>query len=102
MRTTWMALGFVALVACGSDGKDKGGTDANVNNGPEASEFRDAPATQNSISTVSGQATERNTGGATPLAGVTVAAYRNSNENTPIAMTTTDAQGNYSLTIQTN
>jgi len=91
---------LVTAAACGSDGKDKGGTDANT--GPDAKEFRDAPPTMNAMITISGQATERTQSGATPLAGVLLEGFRNSNENTPIATTTSDAQGNYTLTIQTN
>ncbi|HEY5923516.1 MAG TPA: hypothetical protein VIV11_17670 [Kofleriaceae bacterium] len=101
MRNIWVALVCAALAACGSDGKDNGGSDAN-NTGPDAKQFLDAPATMNAMITVSGQATVRDVNGATPTAGVTIAAYRNSDENTPIAMTTSDAQGMYSLTIQTN
>jgi hypothetical protein len=101
MRIMRLALVCFALVGCGSDGKDKGGTDASVN-GVDAKKFNDAPATMNAMITVSGQATSRNTSGSAPEAGVTIEAFRNSNEATPIATTTTDAQGNYSLTIQTN
>jgi hypothetical protein len=103
MRNLWAALisvGFV--VGCGSDGKDKGNTDASVGNGPDAKQFLDAPPTMNAMITISGQATSRDTSGSAPQANVTIEAFRNSNENTPIATTTTDAQGNYSLTIQTN
>jgi len=93
---------LAVLVGCGSDGKDKGSTDANVNNGPDAFQFRDAPPTQTVMVTVSGQATERTQAGATPLAGVSIKAFRNADENTPLGMTTSDAQGNYSITAMTN
>ncbi len=92
----WLASG------CGNDGKDKGGTDASVNPGPDAKQFLDAPPTETVEITVSGQATERTSQGSTAAQGVLIEAFRNSDESTPIAMTTTDAQGNYSLTIQTN
>jgi hypothetical protein len=95
-------VGVLVVVACGSDGKDKGSTDASVNNGPDAKQFNDGPPTMTVEVTVSGQATARDTSGATPLQGVTIEAFRNANEATPIATTTTDAQGNYTLTIQTN
>lgn len=53
--------------------------------------------------TISGTASEASPNGpATPLQGVTIAAYKNSDENTVVAMTTSDAQGNYSLTVPTN
>jgi hypothetical protein len=88
--------------ACGSDGKDKGSTDASVNTGPDAKEFRDAPATMTTMVTITGQATERTQNGATAAAGVLIEGFRNANEATPIATTMTDAQGNYTLTVQTN
>jgi hypothetical protein len=103
MRITWVVLISVVVAAgCGSDGKDKGSTDASVNNGPDAKQFNDAPPTMTVEITVSGQATARDQSGAVPAAGVTIEAFRNGNESTPIATTTTDASGNYSLTIQTN
>ena len=34
--------------------------------------------------------------------GVLIEAFANTDENTPVAMTTTDASGNYSLVITTN
>jgi len=52
--------------------------------------------------TVTGQATERQLdGSSTPTADVTVAAFKNTDEATPVVMTTTDAQGNYTLMIPT-
>jgi hypothetical protein len=102
MRNHWVAVIIVALVGCGNDGKDKGGTDASVNNGPDAKEFRDAPPTMTVQVTVSGQATERTAQGSTPAVGVKIEAFRNADEATAIASTTTDAQGNYSITVQTN
>src|SRR5262245_12556505 len=104
MRTTRVAFAYVALVGCGNDGKDKGGSDAAVVDAaePDGNPFRDAPPTTVAQVTVSGQATARDASGSTPAAGVIIEAFRNSNETTPIAMTTTDAQGMYSLTIDTN
>lgn len=103
MRNLWVALISVGFaVGCGSDGKDKGSSDASVNNGPDAKQFLDAPPTMNAMITISGQATTRDQNGATPAAGVTIDGFRNSDEATPIATTTTDAQGNFSLTIETN
>jgi len=51
--------------------------------------------------TISGTATARSTS-SMPLANVAIAAYRAGNDTTPVAMTTSDAQGNYSLVIMTN
>lgn len=102
MRTTWVALVCVALVGCGGDGGGGGGNnDAQVGGGTDAKQFLDAPITAPAQITISGQATAQDTSGSTPLAGVTVAAFRTNDENAPIATTTTDAQGNYSLTLET-
>jgi hypothetical protein len=102
MRTTRVALILVAFFGCGNDGKDKGGSDANNPPGPDATQFLDAPPTMTAQVTVSGQATERTAQGSGPVQGVLIEAFRNSNETTPIAMTTTDAQGMYSITVDTN
>jgi hypothetical protein len=93
-------LACAALIGCGDDGgNNNNGGDAN--NGPDAKVFRDAPPTNNATVMISGVASERSQSGATLLPGVTIVAYRNADENTPIAMTTSDAQGNYTLVIQT-
>lgn len=105
MKTTWVALLCVALVGCGDDGGGGGGgnpTSDAAMSGPDAKQFLDAPPTQTVQVTVSGQATSQDAQGSQPQAGVTIEAFRNADENTPIATTVTDAQGNYSLTIQTN
>ncbi len=52
--------------------------------------------------TVSGNATEQAVNGAGALGGVLIEAFRNSDEATPIATTTTDGFGDFSLTIATN
>lgn len=52
--------------------------------------------------TISGTASQVGLNGTNPASGVTIAAYKSSDENTAVAMTTSDAQGNYSLTIPTN
>lgn len=51
--------------------------------------------------TVSGTATKREGTSSNPFAGVTIAAFKRG-DSTPIAMTTTDTAGNYSLTLTTN
>lgn len=101
MRTTWAALVLMAAVGCGSE---SGGTidAAPGGGGPDAKQFLDGPPTTATQVIISGQALEISMSGSTPLAGVTVEAFRNANETTAIATTTTDAQGNYTLTIQTN
>ncbi len=106
MRTTWVALICVALVGCGDDG---GGGSSNIDastggggSGSDAAQFLDAPPTETLEVTVSGVATIQSLQGPMPAAGVTIEAFRNADEATAIATTTTDAQGNYSITIETN
>jgi hypothetical protein len=50
--------------------------------------------------TIAGTA-QAQSGSSTPLAGVAISAYRNSDEATPIATATTDQQGAYSMEIET-
>ncbi|HEU0030604.1 MAG TPA: hypothetical protein VFQ53_08225 [Kofleriaceae bacterium] len=83
---TW-ALLITVVSACGDD--DGGG--GNV----------DAPMVPATI-TISGTASARSLSGSTPAADVAVAAFATSNESTPVAMATTDASGNYTLTVTTN
>lgn len=61
----------------------------------------DAPPAAQTVN-ISGTATSRDASGGSPLAGVTIGAYANTDESTPVAMATTDASGNYTLTITTN
>jgi hypothetical protein len=88
MQTRCCAL-LVVLAACGGDDGSSSGT-------PDAAVV--APTTL----TVSGNASSVAVGGKSPEAGVVIAAYKISDENTVVAMTTTDASGNYSLTITTD
>src|SRR5215470_13129352 len=85
-------LALIVLAACGGGG---GG-------GGDDGQPPDAPVNVPAMITVSGQATERQLdGSSTPTADVTVAAFKNTDETTPVVMTTTDAQGMYTLTIPT-
>lgn len=104
MRNIRTVVLCALLAACGNDGKDhsSGGNDANVNTGPDAKSFRDAPPTANAEITITGNASERSASGGGVLSGVKIEAFRNADESTPIATTTTDGFGNYTLTIQTN
>ena len=97
-----MALVCVAVLGCGDDGGGGGGTADAAPSGPDAKQFRDGQPTMTVMVTVSGTAEEIAASGSTPLAGVTIEAFRNADEATPLGMTTTDAQGNYSLTVATN
>jgi hypothetical protein len=82
---------LLGLAACGDDGgTGVGGDGGNV----------DAPSIPAMV-TVSGVASTVGISGSTPLADVTIAAYREG-ETTPVAMTTSAADGTYSLVIPTN
>ncbi len=77
------------LIACGSDDK---GTNATV----------DAKASGSAAAKITVAGTAQAQGvSSTKLAGVTVAAYRNGDETTPLATTTSDTQGAYSMDIET-
>jgi hypothetical protein len=76
------------LVACGGSGDDDG---SNVDAPPAAQMVMVTGQAQ----TVSGTST-------VPLADATIEAFRVGNDTTPIAMTTSGADGNYSLTLTTD
>jgi hypothetical protein len=80
---------LVLLLVAAACGSSKGGGTPDASNVP-------------AMITVSGKATQQSTTTSTPASGVTIAAFKNTDENTAIAMTTTDANGMYSLTITTN
>lgn len=79
----WILFSLIVAVGCGGD--DGGSVDAPV-----------VPTTI----TVTGTASEIGISGRTPVAGVVIGAYEEGG-TTPVAMATTDAQGNYTLTITT-
>lgn len=84
MRALFVGF-FVIAVGCGSSGGGKS---------------VDAPNVAATIM-ISGTASERSLSGTTPVQGAMVAAYDSSDPNTVVAMTTTDASGNYSLMVPT-
>lgn len=77
---------LVLASACGDDG---------------ATEMPDAPPAAQTI-TITGTASQRSPTGSVPVEGATVGAYSNADDSTPVATTTTDASGNYTLTIDTH
>jgi hypothetical protein len=100
MRSVLVTVVLVA--ACGNDNKD--GVLPKVDASSSDSfidPYRDAPPTSTVEVTVSGRATAPSTSGSMPLTGVVITAYRNANESTPLATTTTDGNGDYTITIQT-
>lgn len=88
MRSLLLGAGACFLIACGGSGDD----------GTKMPDAKPVSATV----TVTGTASSVGISGKQAEAGVLVAAYANSDENTVVAMATTDASGNYSLTITTN
>jgi len=90
MSNRWIPIVVAgALVGCGGGGGgDNGGPDASTN----------IPA----MVTITGTAQTVSALGNMPAAGLTIEAYSNADENTPVATTTSDAQGNYTLVVTTN
>jgi len=84
-------LALIALAACGGGGGG-GGDDVQP---------PDAPPNVPAMITVSGTATAQSLQGAMPVEGLTVAAFKATDEATAVVMTTTDAAGMYTLTIPT-
>jgi hypothetical protein len=82
--TKLVALGALLLAACGDDG---GAT-------------ADAPPSAPPMITITGTAIARSTS-SMPLEGVTIAAYRSGDDSTVVAMTTTAANGSYTLVVPT-
>jgi hypothetical protein len=83
-------LAVPLLVLLGACGGDDGGSSP------------DAASNVPAMITISGTASARDATGSTPQEGVAIAAYRNSDVNTPVVSATTDASGNYTLVIPTN
>ena len=109
MRLT-ILIAILGAAACGSshaskapDAPNGGGSDANntmidaPNQQVDASV--DAPPAPATI-TISGTANSRTANGAQPVSGATIAAYNNTS-STAVATTTTNAQGAWTLTINT-
>lgn len=100
-----LSLSLFGLAACGGDSGDSGGDDPGRPDAPRVIDALpepnvDAPPAPATIA-ITGTATQRTAGGSAVEADVTIAAFRNSDESTPIASATTDAQGNYTLTVDT-
>lgn len=100
MRHLPLALiyaGVLGLAACGGDGSD---TPDAARPGDDAAVQVDGPPAPPMI-TITGTAVSRGLGGAQPVADALVGGYRNSDEATALATTMTDAQGNFTLVIDT-
>src|SRR5688500_10917957 len=89
----------VLLVAACNSGTDMNPMNADAGDDPgvDAKVFMDAPPV-GSIN-LSGKTTERGLAGESVVSGVMMAAYTRANDSTPIAMATSNAQGDYTLTV---
>jgi hypothetical protein len=85
----FLPFAFIGFAACG------GGSD-----GDDAPPVDTPPAAQ--MVTISGTAQTVSAGGTDPAPGVLIEAFRNSADTTVVTSATTDAQGNYTLTVETN
>jgi hypothetical protein len=92
----------VFLVACSGSGSGGGDTPDGATPNADAQVFLDAPPNVPSMITFIGKTTEQGLSGTSNVAGVTLAVFQTSNETTPVAMATSDAQGNYSIAVTTN
>lgn len=90
---------FVVAACGGGGGKNDGNNDGNTD-APNDSMMIDAPPAPLMI-TLSGTAVERTLGGTQPVNGAAIEAYADADENTALATTTSNAQGQFSLTIMT-
>jgi hypothetical protein len=97
MRSYIFLLGLVT--ACGGGGGGDPGVDGAADV-PDAAPRPDAETQAPMMITISGIAGEGGLSGTTPVQGVTVALFRTSDESTPAATDTSDAQGAFSFTIE--
>lgn len=102
----YKALAFgLLLVACGGGGNSGGGggDDDGSNNQPaDARVYLDAPPSVPAMINIGGTANENTQSGANPLAGVAISLYHVGDDATPIAMTTSAADGKFSMMVPTN
>jgi hypothetical protein len=93
---------IVLLVACSSNSGDpgNGGAPDAPAGSADAFEFHDAPPNVPMNLMLSGKTSEQGLSGTSVTANVAIAAFKVSDDSM-IAQTTSDAQGNYTLTIQT-
>jgi hypothetical protein len=93
------SLVFALLAACGGDSKSSN-ADAASNPPVDGASTIDTPS--GGMVTITGTVLQRQAiGNPTPIADAAIAGYRNGNDATPEAMTTSNAQGEYSLVVST-
>ncbi|MBA3818937.1 MAG: hypothetical protein H0X17_08600 [Deltaproteobacteria bacterium] len=98
---TYLPILLLGCFACGGDdGGNTGGADASTDSSGTIDASVDGPIAPAMI-TLSGTATSRTVQGAQPVADAVIAAYRNADEATPVAMTTTTASGAFTLMVPT-
>jgi hypothetical protein len=92
----------ILAAACGGS-KDGGpGPGSNPDNPDAPMVFMDAPPVVPTTIKLSGTATEQGQSGSTPLAGAAIALFKIGDDANPLATATSDAQGNYMLSADTN
>jgi len=100
MKTRITVLVLVAACSGGTPGPG-GGDDTNPDANHSGGHDGPTGGIPDTI-TISGTAVEQTQTASTPLAGVAISGYTVSDDNTAIATATTDAQGNYSLSVPTH
>jgi hypothetical protein len=93
---------LIFVVACGGGGSGSDSNNVDGSTNEDAKVFLDAPPVVPMTIMIGGKTTETGLGGESVVAGVAMAAFASSNESTPLAMATSDAQGNYTLSVMTN
>jgi hypothetical protein len=91
------SLLVIVVAACGGDSKTTD-PDASTNPLTDSSSTVDTPTGTSTI-TVSGTTTERTLTGMAIVGGATIAAYRNGDDATPVAMTTSATDGTFTLSL---
>ena len=94
----FLAFVLVAAACGGSNNKPGGGADAPA--GADAQVFMDAPPNVPAMITIAGTAKDNGQNSSTPLAGVAIS-LKSRADNSTLATATSDAQGKYSMTVQT-
>lgn len=93
-------LAFVLVAAaCGSSSKPGGGG-ADAPAGADAQVFMDAPPSVPAMITIAGTAKDNGQNSSMPLAGVAIS-LKSRADNSTLASATSDAQGKYTMTVQT-
>jgi len=95
-----LSFAICLLAACSGSGNNNGGDD--TGDMPDAKVFMDAPPVVPGSITLNGNVSEQGLSSKSPVSGASIALYANSDQQHPLAMTTTNAQGDYSMTVMTS